>query len=59
VEVHVSDGGPQAAADNRAAARPADEHGRGGMIVAALTSQAGSGRESEDLIDHWASFDAA
>ncbi|MGW4985675.1 ATP-binding protein [Streptomyces mirabilis] len=59
VEVHVSDGGPEAAPDNWAAARPADEHGRGDVIVSALASQAGSGRESEGLIDHWASFDAA
>ncbi|WP_327188122.1 ATP-binding protein [Streptomyces sp. NBC_01334] len=59
VEVHVSDGGPETAPDNWAAARPADEHGRGDMIVSALTSQAGSGLESEGLIDHWASFGAA
>ncbi|MEU5633613.1 ATP-binding protein [Streptomyces rishiriensis] len=59
VEVHVSDGGPQAAPDNWAAARPAGEHGRGDMIISALASQAGSGREGEGLIDHWASFDAA
>ncbi|MGW3285172.1 ATP-binding protein [Streptomyces sp. NPDC001002] len=59
VEVHVSDGGPETAPDNWAAARPVEEHGRGDMIIAALTSRAGAGRESEGLIDHWASFDAA
>lgn len=59
VEVHVSDGGPEAAPGNWAAARPADEHGRGDMIVSALASQAGAGRECEGLIDHWASLDAA
>ncbi|MEU8949358.1 ATP-binding protein [Streptomyces sp. NPDC048489] len=59
VEVRVSDGGPESTPDNWAAARPADEHGRGDMIISALTSQAGAVSESDGLIDHWASLDAA
>ncbi|MFJ8589673.1 ATP-binding protein [Streptomyces sp. NPDC093595] len=54
VQVHVSDGGPQRAPDNWAATRPADEHGRGDMIINALADQGGVGLDSDGLLDHWA-----
>ncbi|MGW3916870.1 ATP-binding protein [Streptomyces sp. NPDC005070] len=59
VQVCVIDGGPQDAPDNWAAVRPADEHGRGDVIVSALTGSAGSGFDADGLIDHWASLGAA
>ncbi|WP_037626281.1 ATP-binding protein [Streptomyces aureus] len=59
VQVCVSDGGPQDTPDNWAAVRPVDEHGRGDMIVSALTGRAGSGFDADGLIDRWASLDTA
>ncbi|MGW8358835.1 ATP-binding protein [Streptomyces wedmorensis] len=59
VQVHVSDGGPQTAPENWAANRPADEHGRGDMIITALADQAGAGPDTDGLIDHWADLGAA
>ncbi|MFF3062603.1 ATP-binding protein [Streptomyces sp. NPDC057909] len=59
VQVHVSDGGPQKAPDTWAATRPADEHGRGGMIISALADQAGADLDTDGLIDHWADLGAA
>ncbi|MFC8809261.1 ATP-binding protein [Streptomyces anthocyanicus] len=62
VQVHVSDGGPQpttTAADCWAAHRPDDEHGRGEAIISVLTDRAGTGCDTDGLIDHWATLDAA
>ncbi|MET7458725.1 ATP-binding protein [Streptomyces sp. NPDC005574] len=59
IQVQVSDGGPQPVPTNWAAARPADEHGRGAVIVSALTGGAGTGLDAEGLIDHWADLDVA
>ncbi|MFE5548585.1 ATP-binding protein [Streptomyces sp. NPDC056534] len=63
VQVHVTDGGPRTETDHGswAAARPEDEHGRGGQIVSALAGHTGTEAESDldGLIDHWAGLDAA
>ncbi|WP_369199018.1 ATP-binding protein [Streptomyces djakartensis] len=55
VQVRVDDGGPQATPTGWAACRPAEEHGRGTLIVAALTHDTTDDDEDLDaLIDHWA-----
>ncbi|MFJ2061318.1 ATP-binding protein [Streptomyces sp. NPDC087908] len=63
VQVHVSDGGPQptttAATASWAADRPEDEHGRGENIISVLTDCAGTDCDTDGLIDHWATLDAA
>ncbi|MFC8016254.1 ATP-binding protein [Streptomyces cinereoruber] len=64
VQVHVSDGGPQpttAAPTSWAADRPDDEHGRGGNIVTTLADCTGveTDCDTDGLIDHWATLDAA
>ncbi|WP_406053996.1 ATP-binding protein [Streptomyces sp. NBC_01077] len=63
VQVHVSDGGPQAAAaaTSWAATRPDDEHGRGDTIITALAHHTGTGSDPgiDGLINHWADLSAA
>ncbi|MFE5940553.1 ATP-binding protein [Streptomyces sp. NPDC056470] len=61
VQVHVSDGGPQPAtpATSWAALRPSDEHGRGETIITTLADHAGTDCDTDGLIDHWATLDAA
>ncbi|WP_411120283.1 ATP-binding protein [Streptomyces sp. 058-1L] len=59
VQIHISDGGPQAAPSAWAAHRPSDEHGRGAEIVSALSERAGTGHDIDGLIDHWADLNAA
>ncbi|MFD3536931.1 ATP-binding protein [Streptomyces sp. NPDC058664] len=61
VQVHVSDGGPRPATTTGgwAACRPEDEHGRGEAIITTLTDCAGTGCDTDGLIDHWATLDAA
>ncbi|MFD8375814.1 ATP-binding protein [Streptomyces sp. NPDC059688] len=59
VQVHVSDGGPQADPTAWAATRPDDEHGRGATIVSALAHGAGIVGDGDTVIDHWADLDAA
>ncbi|MFB7867831.1 ATP-binding protein [Streptomyces sp. NPDC056069] len=62
VQIHVTDGGarPETAPGNWAAGRPDDEHGRGDLIVSALTDHTGTDRDDLDgLIDHWADLDTA
>ncbi|MFE9139698.1 ATP-binding protein [Streptomyces sp. NPDC007355] len=61
VQVHVSDGGPQPTTHpgGWAAQRPEDEHGRGEAIITTLTDCAGTDHDTNGLIDHWATLDAA
>ncbi|MFH8892938.1 MULTISPECIES: ATP-binding protein [unclassified Streptomyces] len=59
VRVHVSDGGLQPVSATWAARRPADEHGRGTMIVTALAHETGTDGDVAGLIDHWADLSAA
>jgi len=59
VTVRVSDGGPQPTPATWAAARPEDEHGRGTLIVTALTHTTGAETDPDGLIDHWADLTAA
>ncbi|MGW1616945.1 ATP-binding protein [Streptomyces sp. NPDC002285] len=61
IQIHVSDGGPQPAPAAWAAARPADEHGRGAAIVSALAHGAGTDpdTDTDGLIDHWADLGTA
>ncbi|MFI9824576.1 ATP-binding protein [Streptomyces sp. NPDC052013] len=59
VTVHVSDGGPQPAPVTWAAARPEDEHGRGTLIVTALTYDTGAEADPDGLIDRWADLTTA
>ncbi|WP_369198970.1 ATP-binding protein [Streptomyces djakartensis] len=60
VQVRVDDGGPQPTPAGWAACRPADEHGRGTLIVAALTYDTPDDDEDlDDLIDRWADATAA
>ncbi|MCX5233114.1 ATP-binding protein [Streptomyces sp. NBC_00233] len=59
VQVHVSDGGTHTAPDNWAATRPADEHGRGDMIITALAHHTGADSDTDGLIDHWADLGIA
>ncbi|MFE5549389.1 ATP-binding protein [Streptomyces sp. NPDC056534] len=61
VQVHVSDGGPRPAttAVGWAARRPEDEHGRGEAIITTLAGHAGTDCDTDGLIDHWATLDAA
>ncbi|MFE9139558.1 ATP-binding protein [Streptomyces sp. NPDC007355] len=61
VQVHVSDGGPRPATHTGgwAAERPEDEHGRGEAIITTLTDCAGTDSDTDGLIDHWATLDAA
>ncbi|MFI9825663.1 ATP-binding protein [Streptomyces sp. NPDC052013] len=59
VTVRVSDGGPQPAPATWAAHRPEDEHGRGTLIVTALTHDTGAEADAEGLIDRWADLTTA
>ncbi|MZE56465.1 ATP-binding protein [Streptomyces sp. SID5770] len=64
VQVHVSDGGPQPTTTTGAswaADRPEDEHGRGGSIVTMFADCTGieTDCDTDGLIDHWATLDAA
>ncbi|MFI9825845.1 ATP-binding protein [Streptomyces sp. NPDC052013] len=58
VTVRVSDGGPRPTA-TWAARRPEDEHGRGTLIVTALTHDMGADADPDGLIDRWADLTAA
>ncbi|MFE5550045.1 ATP-binding protein [Streptomyces sp. NPDC056534] len=61
VQIHVSDGGPQPApaATSWAATRPDGEHGRGDTIITTLAHHTGTDADTDGLIDHWATLDAA
>ncbi|MFI5474576.1 ATP-binding protein [Streptomyces cacaoi] len=52
--VEVSDGGPSLIDNGWAADRPADEHGRGGVIVGALTAGAGEISQHDGAVHRWA-----
>ncbi|MGW0947813.1 ATP-binding protein [Streptomyces sp. NPDC002623] len=52
--VDVSDGGPSLVDDGWTADRPADEHGRGGVIVGALTAGAGEINRHDGAVHRWA-----
>ncbi|WP_369199039.1 ATP-binding protein [Streptomyces djakartensis] len=60
VQVRVDDGGPQPTPASWAAHRPDDEHGRGTLIVTALTYDTPDDVEDLDgLVDRWADATAA
>jgi anti-sigma regulatory factor (Ser/Thr protein kinase) len=56
--VEVTDGGPSLIDDGGMANRPADEHGRGGAIVAALTADAGEIDQHDGSVHRWAAVES-
>lgn len=58
LRVEVTDGGPSLIDDGWAADRPADEHGRGGVIVAALTAGAGEIDQHDGSVHRWAAVES-
>ncbi|MET8509872.1 ATP-binding protein [Streptomyces sp. NPDC004787] len=59
IEIAISDGGPQSGPENWAATRPADERGRGTVIISALSDDADPSLDADSLIDQWADLDVA
>ncbi|MFJ8504708.1 ATP-binding protein [Streptomyces avermitilis] len=57
--IEVIDGGPSPVEDEWTANRPADEHGRGGVIVDALTSGAGEINQPHGCVHRWAAVESA
>ncbi|MER6959085.1 ATP-binding protein [Streptomyces sp. NPDC000618] len=56
--VDVSDGGPSLVDDGWSVNHPADEHGRGGVIVGALTAGAGEISQHDGAVHRWAAVRA-
>lgn len=56
--IGVTDGGPSLIEDGWTANRPADERGRGGFIVDALTTGAGEINQHDGFVHRWAAVES-